>query len=151
MWVRSSLPGRWRGVFRKAVGGENGRAVDAAIPVSMHALARSAMTKCGVTYHENTAYDSCRVHEAEGIRKNMPKKVRHCARRKKQMNKKARQCTPLVCGEFHAEPEFPHSRAGADGTKPHLSVTRAADKARGVEVKDITWGVESAAGRAKRL
>jgi hypothetical protein len=61
MWVRSSLPGRWRGVSRKAVGGENGRAVDAATPVSMHILMRNARTKQGVTYHGNTAYDSCRV------------------------------------------------------------------------------------------
>ena len=82
----------------------------------------------------------------------MPKKVKHYPRRKKRRNKdKARQYTPLVCGEFHAEPKFPHTRAGADGTKPHLSVTRAADKAGGVEVKDVTWGVESAAGRPKRL
>lgn len=34
--VRSSLPGRWRGLVRKAIGGENGRAVDAAIPDAMH-------------------------------------------------------------------------------------------------------------------
>ena len=82
----------------------------------------------------------------------MPKKGKHCARHKKRRNKdKARQYTPLVCGESHAEPMFPHSCAGADETKPHLSMTRAVDKTQGVEVKDVTRGVESAAGRAKRL
>lgn len=62
MCVRSCLPGRWRGVLRKAIGGENGRAVDAEIPISMHILVRSARTERGVIYHESTAYDNCRVH-----------------------------------------------------------------------------------------
>ena len=65
MLVRSCLPGRGRGVVRKAVGGENGRAVDAAIPVDMRASARRARTKHNVTYHENIAYDSCYVHAKE--------------------------------------------------------------------------------------
>ena len=88
----------------------------------------------------------------ERIREDTRKKVRHCVtRKKKEPRGRVRQCVPLVCGEFHAEPNFPHSSAGAKGAKAHLSVTRAADKARGVKVKHVAWGVERAAGRAKRL
>ena len=87
----------------------------------------------------------------ERIRENTRKKVRHLLRhvRKKERRGRVRQCVPLVCGEFHTEPDFPHSSAGAKGAKAHLSVTRAADKARGVKVKDVAWRVECAAGRAK--
>ena len=81
----------------------------------------------------------------------MRKKARHFTRRKKMEGTGTgyKKCVPLVCRELRAEPNFPRSCAGAEGAKADLRVTGASDKTRGVKVKDVTRGVEGAAGRTK--
>ena len=66
-------------------------------------------------------------------------------------DRQVERCAPLVCGEFHAEPDFPRSCAGTEGTEANFGVARATDEARGVKVKHVTWGINGATRRALKL
>jgi hypothetical protein len=58
---------------------------------------------------------------------------------------------PLVRRKFHAQPDPPHSRAGAEWAETDFGVARATDEPRGVQVEDVARRVKRAARRAKRL
>jgi hypothetical protein len=60
-------------------------------------------------------------------------------------------CAPLVCREFHAQPDLPHSCAGTNWAEADFGVARAADEPRSVQVEDVARRVECAARRAKRM
>jgi hypothetical protein len=56
---------------------------------------------------------------------------------------------PLVCREFHAQPDFSLACAATDWTEANFGVAGAADEARGVKIESFARRVKCAAGRSK--
>lgn len=61
------------------------------------------------------------------------------------------ECALLVRREFHAQPDFTHSRTGTKGAEADFGVARATDEARGVKIETVTGRVKCAARRTNRL
>jgi hypothetical protein len=64
---------------------------------------------------------------------------------------RAVHCAPLVCREFHAQPNFSHSCAGTDRAEADFGVARATYEARSVKIERVARRIECAAGGAKRM
>jgi hypothetical protein len=85
------------------------------------------------------------------LRKHSLERVGHSASSVSGENHRIGVCAPLVCREFHAQPDLPHSCAGTEWTEADFGGARAADEPWGVKVEDVARRVKCAARRAKRL